>query len=113
MAQVIWSKLAIKDVENIHTFIAKDSPFYAQQTVERFFARVKSLSKFPELGRQVPEYMRKDIRELIEGNYRIFYKVGVKDISIARVHQEKSELSGQAASLKSALTQKPEFTNPP
>jgi mRNA-degrading endonuclease RelE of RelBE toxin-antitoxin system len=27
------------------------------------------------VGRKVPEFMRDDIRELIEGNYRIVYQV--------------------------------------
>ncbi|MFN6080220.1 MAG: type II toxin-antitoxin system RelE/ParE family toxin, partial [Bacteroidota bacterium] len=35
---------------------------------------------------EVPEYVRKDVRELNEGNYRIFYKINKNSISIIRVH---------------------------
>ena len=92
MAKIVWSKLAMKDIDIIHDFIAKESLFYAQQTIEHFFNRVMALNKFPELGRQVPEYMRKDIRELIEGNYRIFYKLGSNNISIIRVHHASRKI---------------------
>ena len=68
MAQIIWSKLALADLDNIHDFIAKESPFYAEKTVEEFFIRVEVLAKYPDIGREVPEYVHKDIRELIEGN---------------------------------------------
>ena len=86
MAEITWSKLALEDLESIHDYIAKESPFYAQKTIEEFIARVAVLADHPEIGREVPEYVRKDIRELIEGNYRIFYKLNKKSISIIRVH---------------------------
>lgn len=92
MAQIVWSKLAITDLEVIHDFIARESPFYAQKTIESFFNRVAVLTKFPESGREVPEFVRKDIRELIEGNYRIFYKIGSKTIYILRVHHSSRKI---------------------
>lgn len=75
MAEIKWSKLALGDLNSIHDYIAKDSPFYSQKTIEAFFERVFILSKYPEIGREVPEYVRIDIRELIEGNYRVFYRI--------------------------------------
>lgn len=98
MAQIIWSKLAISDIEAIHDYIAGDSVFYAQKTIESFFSRVEVLETFPEIGRIVPEYTRKDIRELIEGNYRIFYKISMKAISIIRVHHSSRKIRVRRAS---------------
>jgi plasmid stabilization system protein ParE len=43
MAQVIWSKLALSDLDNIHDFIAKESPYYAQKTLEQLLSRVEIL----------------------------------------------------------------------
>jgi len=34
----------------------------------------------------VNEYLKSDVKELIEGNYRIFYKFNKNGISIIRVH---------------------------
>ncbi len=86
MAEITWSKLALDDLDSIHDYIAKESPFYAQKTIEEFIERVSVLATYPEIGREVPEYIRKDIRELIEGNYRIFYKINKNSVSIIRVH---------------------------
>jgi plasmid stabilization system protein ParE len=68
MAEIIWSKLALLDLECIYDFIARDSSFYAQKTTESLLNSVELLSTFPELGRLVPEYSKKDVREIIEGN---------------------------------------------
>ena len=97
MGQISWSKLAILDLESIHDFIAKESPFFAQKTIESIFIRVEVLSTFPESGRHVPEFDRKDIRELIEGNYRIFYKIHAKSVSILRVHHSSRRLRQRRA----------------
>jgi addiction module RelE/StbE family toxin len=95
MAKIIWTKLALADLDSIYDFIAKESPFYAQKTIEQFLSRVEMLSEFPEIGRQVPEYMKKEIREIIEGNYRLFYKVGKKGVYIIRVHHSARRIKGR------------------
>jgi toxin ParE1/3/4 len=86
MSEVIWAKLAYKDLDSIYEFIAKDSEIYAKRFVERLILSVSDLDKFPDSGRIVPEFNDKTIREIIVGNYRIVYKVKKDIISIARVH---------------------------
>ena len=71
MAEIIWTKIALKDAEEIHDYIAKDSIYYAQKTIENFFDRIRILNELPNAGRVVPEINDPEIRELIEGNYRI------------------------------------------
>jgi len=101
MEEIIWSKLALADLDRIHDFIALDSQFYARKTVEQIFKRVEILKFYPESGRTVPEYKRKIIRELIEGNYRIFYKIKKQTISIVRIHH-----SARVIRIKRRLTNK-------
>jgi hypothetical protein len=36
MEQVIWSKLALNDIDIIHNYIAQESPYYARKTIEGF-----------------------------------------------------------------------------
>ncbi len=86
MEQIVWSKLALKDLEHIYDFIALESPYYAQKTIEQFFIRVEVLSSYPQIGKEVNEYMKNNVKELIEGNYRIFYRINKNNISIIRVH---------------------------
>jgi plasmid stabilization system protein ParE len=73
MAEIRWGKLALRDLKAIHAFISIDSRHYAKRQVERILARVGQLASHPESGRMVPEKSDPSIRELVEGNYRIFY----------------------------------------
>jgi toxin ParE1/3/4 len=87
MVEVRWTNRALDDILNIAEFIAKDSERYAKMQVDRFFKRVEILEEFPNTGKIVPELNKKSIRELIEGNYRIIYKVvSKKHIDILTVH---------------------------
>src|SRR5437667_10850 len=74
MKRIRWTEPARDDLRAIHKYIARDSEIYAQRMVDRILRRVEMLETFPEIGGQVEELGRKDIRELIEGNYRIIYR---------------------------------------
>lgn len=75
MGAVNWSVTAQQDIEDIGGYIAKDSPFYAVNFIERILQYTDRLGAFPESGRVVPEFNRANIRELIFHNYRIVYQV--------------------------------------
>jgi toxin ParE1/3/4 len=94
MAKVNWTKQAIKDVDKIAEFIAKDSEHYAKIQVGRFFDAVKVLEKHPLSGKMVPEKQENLIREIVLGNYRIIYRiVSEEKIDILTVHHSKRLLS--------------------
>ena len=69
--EIKWTTQAIVDIDNIANFIAKDSDQYARLQTERFFENTKILLTHPKFGRVVPELGVENIRQLIEGNYRI------------------------------------------
>ena len=70
-----WSTRALNDMVQLRDYIALDSPFYAQQFISRFAARIENLPAFPQSGRLVPEAERDDIREIIYQGYRAIYFV--------------------------------------
>jgi addiction module RelE/StbE family toxin len=88
MAEISWTAKAKKDLRLIHAYIAGDSVFYAGRFIIRILERVEVLENFPLSGRIVPEKDDESIRELIEGNYRIFYKVTNSNsaVFILRIH---------------------------
>lgn len=86
MEQVKWTKRSLKDLKTINDFIALDSKFYATRFINQLMARVDQLVEFPESGRIVPEKNIPEIRELIEGNYRIFYRLNKEKVTILRIH---------------------------
>ena len=63
MAQLIWSPRAIRDLDNICDYIARDSERYAGAFARQVVALVESSAQLPRLGSIVPEYERDDIRE--------------------------------------------------
>lgn len=73
MVTIIWTELAIDDLQSIHEYISKDSKIYADRLIEKIINRVDQLKEFPRSGRVVSEFNSEIIRELIEGNYRIVY----------------------------------------
>jgi toxin ParE1/3/4 len=93
MVTIFWSELALKDLEAIHDYIAKDSKLYAKNFSEKLISRVEQLQLFPESGRVVPELGLTTIRELIEGNYRIIYRNNSEEIEIVRIHHSARILS--------------------
>jgi len=86
MAKIIWTNRSIKDLKSIFEYISLDSRLYATRFVNKLVVRVDQLVEFPESGRIVPEKEDVTIRELIEGNYRIFYKMQRGKITILRIH---------------------------
>jgi addiction module RelE/StbE family toxin len=94
VVEVKWTTLSLEDIENIASFIGKDSEQYALVQTERFFERVKILVSHPEFGKIVPEIGSPSIRQLIEGNYRIIYKViSPNRIDILTIHHRSRLLS--------------------
>jgi len=87
MVEIIWTPFALEDLQSIYDYIAKDSPYYANRFIDKLVDRVDMLIDHPEAGRIVPEFENELIRELIEGSYRIIYKINsITEIGIVRVH---------------------------
>ena len=47
--KVIWTYEASADLEAIAEYIARDSEYYAERTVEKIIIAVEKLGKFPEV----------------------------------------------------------------
>jgi toxin ParE1/3/4 len=86
MVKIIWTDFAIDDLRSIHNYISLSSKVYADRFIEKLIHRVDQLENYPESGRIVPELNNETIRELIEGNYRIVYKIKPDHIGIVRIH---------------------------
>jgi toxin ParE1/3/4 len=87
MVEIIWTPFALEDLQSIYDYIAKDSPYYANRFIDKLVDRVDILIDHPEAGRIVPEFENELIRELIEGSYRIIYKINsITEIGIVRIH---------------------------
>ncbi len=86
MVKVTWTNQALEDLDSICLFIARDSIQYAKLFVIRTFEVTDRLEMFPKFGRVIPEINRKDIREIIFGNYRIIYRIIAEEVEILTIH---------------------------
>jgi len=91
--RVAWTELSVEKLEEIADYISIDNQASAKNWVINIRKSVVKLNDFPELGRVVPEIGRKDIRELVEGNYRIIYKRKENEIIILTIRNFSQLLS--------------------
>ena len=91
--KIIWTEIAVEKLEKNADFIALDKPTAALKWSESIQESVNKLAEFPKIGREVPELKRSDIRELIEGNYRIIYRLESEYISILTIRHSKQLLN--------------------
>ena len=54
MAKLIWSPLAASNLEEICTYIEKDSEHYARLFAQHIIALIEDIPNFPNAGRIVP-----------------------------------------------------------
>lgn len=73
--KVLWTDAAVAQLESIHEFAAQTSPDYARRILDRLTRRSIQIASFPFSGRAVPEYDLNEVREVIEGSYRIIYLI--------------------------------------
>jgi toxin ParE1/3/4 len=88
VAQTVkWTDIATEDLEEVAEFIARDSVFYARVVVREAREAARSLRRFAERGRLVPEAARSDIREIFVRDYRLIYHLsGQRVFVIAFIH---------------------------
>lgn len=85
--RVVWTEQALERLQEIDDFISQDSPARAARFIAKLLARDDRLTPFPSAGRQVPELGSNAIREVLEGNYRIVYRLTSERIEILTVFE--------------------------
>ena len=86
MAQIVWDPVALDHLDGIAQYIAKDSPAAANRLIQRIFKRLERIAMFPLSGGFIAEDSRQIYREVIQGNYRIIYRVSDDSVYIVAVY---------------------------
>lgn len=87
MAKVSLSPAALDDLKTIFDYISNDSEFYAEKVINNILKRITVLETHTRIGKMVHEFGNDAIREILEGSYRIIYKIeSESEISVARVY---------------------------
>jgi len=85
--KVIWTRQSLARLAEIQDFVARANPSAAEHLIHRIVERGDGLAKFPEMGRTVPELPGTGVREIIEGHYRIVYRIQAKVIQALTVFE--------------------------
>ena len=85
--KLFWTETAKQDLLSIKRYIEIDNPIAAKKWIRRLREGARNALHAPLAGRAVPELSREDIRELIEGNYRIVYQVFADRLVILTVFE--------------------------
>ena len=83
--RVHWTDTAQGHLDAIYAYLEQDSVEYARQMVDRLTRRSQQLAEFPSSGRRVPEFEMDQIREVIQGPYRIIYCIKPDQIDVLAV----------------------------
>ncbi len=93
MVQINWTLQAKNDLKDIAEFISKDSIVYAKRQVFKIRLKTNILKYQNYTWKNVLEIQDENIREILEGNYRIIYKVVTKTrIDILTIHHAARDL---------------------
>ncbi|WP_029918865.1 type II toxin-antitoxin system RelE/ParE family toxin [Nevskia soli] len=90
--KVVWTVRAQRRLQEIHDYIAQDQPVNAARWVARVLDRGEQIGEQPHSGRVVPEYQRESIREILEGDYRIIYRVRSRSVEVLSIRHGASRL---------------------
>ncbi len=73
--KVIWSPESVSDLDEIATYIAKDSLINAIKVVDKFYDLIGGYGKFPNASTVVPELASEVYRQKYVYDWRVIYKV--------------------------------------
>lgn len=86
MVSIVWTKEALQDIDGIAAFISRDSEFYAKQFVQKLFAAVVKLERYPEAGKPLRELPQSPYKEILFKKYRIIYRFDAAHVYVISVH---------------------------
>lgn len=90
--EVIWTKQSVAQLNRYADFIAKDNVLAAQKWVLSLLSKTDQLRDLPKSGRVVPEYSDPNLREIIEGAYRLIYRIKGAKVYVQSIRHTRQEL---------------------
>ncbi len=84
--KISFALSAVSDLEDVLEFYKEQKvPHVGERLVQKVFQDIELLSEHPDMGRIVPEFDLKYLRELIRPPFRIVYRRDTDKIRTVRV----------------------------
>lgn len=95
----VYSAEALRDLERLHDFIAKENPAAANRVARELLDGIRGLRRFPRMGKRAsiaPGQLAPDeIRDWFTGNHVVRYLILDDRVVILRVWHGKEERDSQ------------------
>lgn len=76
-----WAPESVARLVAIEAHVAEDDPYAAERLITRLIERAEGIASHPSVGRRVLEApAREALREVVEGNYRIVYRLAADGV---------------------------------
>jgi plasmid stabilization system protein ParE len=92
---VLWTEVALRDVERLAAYLVDESPMRAEQILDRIISRAESLAAAPGRGHVPPELRTIGDRtwlQVLESPWRIVYRIVGKRVEIHGVFDGRRSL---------------------
>jgi plasmid stabilization system protein ParE len=86
-----WTNQAIADVARLYEFLVKVNLSAATRAAQNLTAVPLQLLERPQTGRQLEQYLPREVRRLIVSNYEIRYEVADFTVYILRIWHTREE----------------------
>ena len=95
MNEVVWTRRALRNLDDIGAYIAQDNPIAAERIVRRILEQVSRLTDYPRIGR--PGRVE-GTRELLIGDtpYLAIYRIGER-VEVLRIRHGAQRWPSQNA----------------
>lgn len=93
--RVQWAEVAVRDLEELVSYIAVDSAIHAERMLARLETRAAALESSPSRGRIVPElshFGMRSWRELVVRPYRIVHRIEGDTVTVLAVFDGRRDL---------------------
>lgn len=80
-----WTTSAERDLVWLHAFLATINPRAAVQVVRQLIAGAEQLIQYPQLGVKLEEFLPRDVRRMIIGDYELRYELTDEAIYVLRL----------------------------
>lgn len=86
-----WTTSAERDLVRLHAFLAPVNQRAAAQVAQQLVMGAEQLLTYPQLGLQLEEFMPRDVRRIIIGDYELRYELTETTIYILRLWHGREE----------------------
>ena len=80
-----WTTSAERDLVRLHAFLTTINPRAAAQVIRQLIAGTEQLNQYPQLGVKLEEFLPRDVRRMIIGDYELRYELIDEAIYILRL----------------------------